>query len=282
MLAYRTEFSISLMAEVFKVSRGAFYAWLKRGRGGSASSQDRLLQKIRTIHADSRGLYGSRRIHAVLRERGHKVNVKRVQRLMRAAGIEGHHARRQVQTTQRSHHAHGIEDHVQRDFQCSRANKLWVADSTYLPIAKGFAYLAMIMDAYSRQIVGWSFGLKHDAALMLRALRNAANRGPCGGVIHHSDQGSQYTSKSYQRACTAYGLVQSTGSVGDCYDNALAESWFATLKREMKLSEKVYKASVLKDMLMDYIEGFYNTRRLHSALGYLSPVRYAKEARAAS
>ena len=265
------------MAEVLKVGRRGYYAWLQRSRdAGKSADDEKLLQRIRAIHADSRGLYGSRRVHAELCASKMKINLKAVQRLMRSVGLQGHHVRRKVMTTKRGRDTHGILDKVQRSFERSQPNELWVADSTYLPVRGGHAYLAVVMDACTRQVLGWAIDVRHDARLMLRALRMAASSGSVKGVIHHSDQGSQYTSGVYQQACRDYGLASSMGSVGDCYDNAMVESWFASMKRELKLSERLVDVAEMKARVIDYIECFYNTRRLHSSLGYQSPNAYAK------
>ena len=277
MLAHRAEFSICLIAEVFEVGRRGYYAWLQRGQRKARKAVDeKLLQRIRTIHTESRGCYGSRRVHAELRAAKVKVNLKAVQRLMRSVGLEGQHARRGVTTTQRGRRSHGIEDRVQRHFERSQPNELWVADTTYLPVRGGHAYLAVVMDACTRQVLGWAYDARQDTRLMLRALRMAASGGSVKGVVHHSDQGSQYASRAYQQVCREYGIVSSMGSVGDCYDNAMVESWFATMKRELRLPQRLVDISEMKATVIDYIEGFYNTRRVHSALGYRSPNAYAK------
>ena len=277
MRAHRAEFSISLMAEAMQVGRRGYYAWLKRDRDPAKQVADeRLLQRIRAIHADSRGCCGARRVHAALRASRITVNIKTVRRLMRSAGLQGRHARRKAATTRRGRRPRGVLDTVRRDFGRSRPNELWVADATYLPVRGGHAYLAVVMDACTRQVLGWVCDVKQDARLMLSALRMAASRGSVKGVAHHSDQGSQYTSRVHQKACRDYGIVPSMGSAGDCCGNAMAESWFASMKRELRLSQRLVGAGGMKALVTDYIEGFYNTGRVHSALGCQSPNAYAK------
>ena len=215
MWAHRAEFSVRLMAQVFEVGRRGYYAWLKRRQPTSAKVADeQLLQRIRAIHTDSGGCYGSRRVHADLQASKVKINLKAVQRLMRSMGLQGHHARQKVVTTQRSRRGHGIEDRVQRQFERSQPNELWVADTTYLPVRNGHAYLAVVMDACTRQVLGWALDVRQDTRLMLRALRMAASRGSVQGVVHHSDQGSQYASQSFQSMSRRHGIHQSMGSVG--------------------------------------------------------------------
>jgi putative transposase len=225
----------------------------------------------------SRWTYGSPRIHAELREEGICCSRKRVARLMRQAGIEGCHRRRSFRTTQRAAEAEQVPDLVQRNFKAEAPNQLWLADLTYVPTLAGFLFLAVVIDAFSRRVIGWAMGPRPTMQLVIEALDMAIwNRKADPGVIHHSDHGSQYTALTYGRRLEEAGLVSSRGSVGDCYDNALAEAFFATLECELIDRHIWVKRGEARRAIFDYIEGFYNPRRRHSALGYLSPAEFER------
>jgi putative transposase len=235
-----------------------------------------LLQRIREIHAASYGTYGTPRIHAELREAGARVGRKRIARLMRRAGIAGVGRRKRVQTTVRDRKARPAPDLVERDFGAEAANRLWVADITYVPTRAGFLYLAVVLDAFSRRIVGWAMATHLRAELVLEALDMALAQRRPETVIHHSDQGSQYTSIAFGQRCEKMGVRPSMGSVGDAYDNAMAESFFATLECELIDRQRFRDPAEARIAVFQFIEGWYNPRRRHSALGYLSPINYER------
>lgn len=223
-------------------------------------------------------LYGAPRIHAELVEDGVRCGRKRVARLMRAARIVGCHRRRAPRTTQREAGAVPAPDRVERQFSADASNQLWTADITYVPTWSGLLYLAVVLDVYSRRIVGWAMADHLRTELVVSALEMAIwNRRPVQGVIHHSDQGSQYTSIAFGQRCQTAGVVPSMGSRSDCYDNAITESFFATLECELLQRHTFRTHTEARTALFEYIEGFYNRQRRHSALGYLSPVAFERE-----
>lgn len=269
------------MARVLGVSTSGYYAWRKRKISRRALRDAWLLERIETIHTKSRGTYGAPRIHAELKEDGVRVGRKRVARLLRQAGLRGVSPRRFVQTTRRSERARPAPDLVERDFVVSTPNRLWVADITYVPTGAGFLYLAVVLDAWSRRIVGWAMERHLRTELVLDALDMAPweRRSPgIDGVIHHSDQGSQYTSIAFGERCAKHGVRPSMGSVGDAYDNAMCESFFGTLACELLDRTRFETTAEARRMIFDYIEGWYNPHRRHSALGYLSPRQFEQQA----
>jgi putative transposase len=276
--AEKAHHSVACLCGVLGVSRSGFYAWLGRGPSARARADGVLTEQIRAVHAASRGTYGVPRVHAELAE-AHEVRCgrKRVARLMRAAGLAGVCRRRGVRTTRRDDRDAPSADLVQRSFAASAPNRLWVADITYLPTWQGFLYLAVVLDAFSRRVVGWAMADHLRTELVLDALEMALwNRRPAGGVIHHSDHGCQYTSLAFGTRCRRAGITLSMGSVGDCYDNAMAESFFATLECELIARNRWRTHTEARMAVFDFIEGFYNPRRRHSALAYLSPAEYER------
>jgi putative transposase len=234
-----------------------------------------LLKRVRTVHATSRETYGSPRIHAELRATGSRHGRKRIARLMSAAALTGASRRRKgVTTTRRDKDARPAPDLVDRDFSAVGPDKLWVADITFVPTANGFMYLAVVLDAWSRKIVGWSMANHLRTGLVLDALEMAIGQRRPGDVIHHSDQGSQYTSLAFGSRCREAGVRPSMGSVGDAYDNAMCESFFATLECELLERRRFASQVEAKMACFSFIEGWYNPVRLHSALGYRSPMAY--------
>jgi len=237
-------------------------------------ADDALLRRLRTIHAVSRGTYGAPRVHAELRAEGRAVGKKRFARLMRAAGIVGVSRRRGVITTRRDRDARPAPDLVDRNFTADRPNQLWVADITYVPTMAGFLYLAVVLDAFSRRIVGWAMETHLRTELVLAALEMAIGQRRPGNVIHHSDQGSQHTSLAFGGRCQEVGVRPSMGSVGDAYDNAMCESFFATLECELLARRRFTSQAEARMAVFSYIEGWYNPARRHSAIRYLSPIAY--------
>jgi putative transposase len=279
--AEKAHFPIRFMCRRLGVSPAGYYAWLHRPPSARAQADARLSTTIQHIHQASRGTYGVLRIQAELAEdHGVRCGRKRVARLMRSAGLRGVCRRQGVRTTQRDQAAEVAHDLVQRAFRAEAPDRLWVADITYLPTWQGFLYLAVIVDACSRRVVGWSMADHLRTELVLDALEMALwNRRPGPGLIHHSDHGCQYTSLAFGRRLRQAQIVPSMGSVGDCYDNALAESFFATLECELLARTRWRTHTEARMAVFDYIETFYNRRRRHSALGYLSPAEYERRTR---
>jgi putative transposase len=278
MRRHQAELPISAMGRTLGVSTSGYYAWLEREASNHSLQDAWLLQEVEDIHAMSRGTYGAPRVHAELRARGVRVGKKRVARLMRSAGLQGASRRRwRPKTTTRDASMRPAPDLVERDFSVDRPNQLWVADITYVPTGQGFLYLAVVLDAFSRRVVGWAMEDHLRTELVLSALDMALEQRRPEGVIHHSDQGCQYTSFAFGRRCREQGVRPSMGSVGDCYDNAMCESLFATVECEFIERNDLPTRAVAKSRLFWFLEGWYNTRRLHSALGYLSPAEFERE-----
>ena len=244
----------------------------------SARAQEdaEITKQIREIHEGSRGTYGVPRIHAELQEEGIRVGRKRIGRLMRTGSMQGVSRRKGYKTTTKGRDRHGIPDLVERDFTASAPNQLWVADITYVPTWAGFVFLAVVLDVFSRKIVGWSMASHLRTSLVLDALNMAITQRKPDEVVHHSDQGCQYTSIAFGKRCKKAGVRPSVGSVGDCFDNAMCESVFATLECELLERTSFKTKSEAKMELFSFIEGFYNPRRRHSKLGYLSPDEFEK------
>jgi putative transposase len=274
--AERANHPISVMCRILGVSRSGFHAWERRAPSDRALSDAWLTDKIKDIHAANRGVYGAPRVHAELRlAHGVRVGRKRVERLMRRAGLSGLIPKRRGRTTIRVPGVRVADDLVQRQFRPADPNVLWVADITYLRTWQGWLYLAAVQDAYSRRIVGWSMADHMRSDLVVDALNMAiARRRPEAGLIHHSDQGSQFVSLAFGQAAGKAGIARSMGSRGDGFDNAVAESFFATLKKELIHRRSWPEREQLRREVFDYIEIFYNATRRHSTLGMLSPTRY--------
>lgn len=276
MKANQAEYRITMMCRVLGVSPSGYHAWRKRPVSQRARRDAELTDRIKTFHALSKGRYGSPNIHEDLKEEGIRVGRKRVARLMRQAGLRGVCRRKRFKTTTPGQEPISL-DLVHRNFQATGPNQLWVADITYVPTWSGFLFLAVVMDVWSRRIVGWSMANHLRTELVLDALEMAIQRRQPSDVIHHSDQGCQYTSYAFGKRCRQAGIRPSMGSVGDCYDNAMCESFFATLETEMIDRSKFKNRSEAKLAVFDFIEGWYNPRRRHSALGRRSPVRFERE-----
>jgi putative transposase len=267
---------VSLACRWLGVSRSGYYEWATRAPSQRALTDAWLTERIRAIHKAHRGVYGAPRIHADLRlAHGVRVSRRRVERLMRAAGISGLVRRKRGRTTISVPGVRVADDLVERRFRPDVPNVLWIADVTYLRTWEGWLYLAAVQDAYSRRIVGWSMADHMRSELVVDALQMAVSRRrPAPGLIHHSDQGSQYVSLAFGQAARDAGIARSMGSTGDCYDNAVAESFFATLKKELVHRRSWPTRRELTSDVFEYLEAFYNRVRRHSTLGYLSPVDY--------
>jgi putative transposase len=267
---------VSVCCRLLGVSRSGYYDWERRAPSDRALTDAWLTQKIERIHSDHRQVYGSPRIHADLRiAHGVRVGRKRVERLMREAGISGLQRRKRGRTTVSVPGVRVADDLVERQFRPAAANVLWIADLTYLRTWEGWLYLAAVQDAYSRRIVGWSMTDHMRAELVVDALQMAVvRRRPDPGLIHHSDQGSQYVSLAFGQAARDAGVARSMGSKGDCFDNAVAESFFATLKKELVHRRAWPTRRELTGEVFEYIEGFYNRVRRHSTLDMLSPMQF--------
>jgi putative transposase len=264
------------MCRLLGVSASGYYAWQTRPPSARALADEALVKRIREIHAVSRGTYGAPRVHAELVAHGRRVGRKRIARLMRAAGLSGASRRKAVRTTRRDSRARPAPDLVQRAFTADSPDRLWVADITYIPTWAGFLYLAVVLDAFSRRIVGWAMATHLRSQLVLDALDMALAQRRPNDVVHHSDQGSQYTSIAFGARCRQAGVRPSMGSVGDCYDNAMCESFFATLECELIDRRRLRSQAEARRAVFEFIEGWYNPRRRHSAIGYLSPINYER------
>ena len=276
MRAHQAKHSIAMMSRVLGVSASGYYAWLSRPASARSKKDAELLDQIRAVHDRSRGTYGAPRIHFELGEHGERVGRKRVARLMRKAHLAGVSRRKGTITTRRNGDRSPAPDLVERNFVAEGPDRLWVADITYIPTWAGFLFLAVVLDAWSRRIVGWTMGTNLKTELVLDALNMALEQRRPHGVIHHSDQGCQYTSLAFGQRCSEMGVRPSMGSVGDAYDNAMCESFFATLECEL-LDRMRFKNQVEARLaVFEFIEGWYNPSRRHSSLGYLSPINYER------
>ena len=281
MSANQAVFPIASMARVLGVSKAGYYAWLRRPSSAHAVADAALLKRVRTVHASSRQTYGAPRVHADLRAQGERHGRKRIARLMRDAGLVGAcHRHGGPTTTRRDKEARPAPDLVDRHFTAAGPNQLWIADITYLPTTTGFLYLAVVLDVWSRKVVGWSMANHLRAELVLDALEMAIGQRRPKDVVHHSDQGSQYTSLAFGKRCSEAGVRPSMGSVGDAYDNAMAESFFSTLEAELLSRRRFASQAEAKMACFSYIEGWYNPVRLHSGLGYRSPMAYEADMQA--
>jgi transposase InsO family protein len=255
------------------VSRSGFYAWRQRAPSARAQANRHLVHEIRRIHAEVDRTYGSPRMHPELRARGLACGRHRVARLMRANGIRAKQARRFRVTTDSHHRYARAPNRLARQFTVAAPNRVWMGDVTFLPTGAGWCYLAVLVDAFSRRVVGWAVGTQLTAALLRRALAQAvATRRPGPGLLHHSDQGVQYAAPAYQAALQQYGMVGSMSRRGDCWDNAVVESFFASLKVERLHERRFVTPEQVEAEVSDYIERFYNRQRRHSTLGHVTPV----------
>ena len=274
--AERANHSISLMCRLLGVSRSGFHAWERRPPSDRALADAWLGERIAVIHRESRGTYGSRRVHVALRQQGIRIGRKRVERLMRTRQLTGAVPRKRAKTTIRMPGVRPAGDLVGRDFAPSAPNQLWVADIKYIATAAGWLYLAAILDCFSRRVVGWSMRDDLRAELVVDALEMAVTRRqPRPGLIHHSDQGKQYVSLLFGERCREADVDVSIGCTS-AYDNAVAESFFASLTKDLLRRQQFRTRAEARSAVFDYIETFYNRLRLHSTLNYLSPSDYEK------
>jgi transposase InsO family protein len=273
--AEKALYPVRLLCEVLDVTRSGYYAWIDRPSSPKKIADAQLVVEIKAALVRGRGAYGSPRVHRELRAHGVRVGKKRIERLMRENGLEARQKRRFVHTTD-SRHEHPIAPNVlDRNFDVQAANQTWVGDVTYIPTSEGWLYLAILLDLFSRRIVGWATSATNDRELALRALDQALRaRRPAPGLVHHTDRGSPYASDDYRQVLEAHAIVASMSRTGDCYDNAVAESFFATLKAEHVDHEDFATRDIGTASIGDYIEKFYNCARRHSHVGYVSPIEF--------
>ena len=271
----RKYFPVPLMAKLLGVSPSGFHVWKKRGPSRREVEEYKLIRAIEEIHRSSRKTYGSPRIHAQLKGMGFDVNPKKVERLMRKFGIRAKTKRKFRVTTDSKHNLPVAENILNREFSPEAPNKVWAGDITYVWTKEGWLFLAVIVDLFSRQVVGWSMDERMTKELTLSALKmGLQRRKPPKGLLHHSDRGSQYASAAYRKLLEARGAVCSMSRKGNCWDNAVVESFFHTLKTELVHHECFETRDEARRKIFEWIEVFYNRQRLHSALGYKAPVQY--------
>jgi len=274
--AYQASYPIRTMCRVLEVATSGYYAWIRRPPSEHTQSDLLLGDRIDAIFRRSRSTYGRPRIHAELADDGIHVSGKRVARLMRNRNIYGASRRKTTITTIRDRDARPAPDLVERRFTADAPDQLWVADITNIPTWSGFLYLAIVLDVFSRRVVGWAMAAHMRKELVLDALNMAIFRRKPRGVVHHSDQGSQYTAIAFGLRCKEAGVRPSMGSIGDCYDNAMCKSFNATLECELLVKHRFKTLREAELAVFDFIEGWYNPHRRHSALGYLSPNNFER------
>ena len=274
---HRGQWTVGLMAQVLAVSLSGFYGWLKRPQSQRVQDDEVLTEKIIMFHCGSRCTYGSPRIHRDLQAAGHQVSRKRVARLMREAGIRGKAKRKYKTTTNSKHQRPKAENLVKQNFDAADPNALWASDITYISTAEGWLYLAVTLDLFSRKVIGWAFSERLTDELTLTALKMATQQRPTPAhLLHHSDQGVQYANAAFRAALDTSSILQSMSGKGNSYDNAVVESFFATLKTEEVEGAGYETRQQAKTSIFSYLEGFYNSERRHSSIGYLSPNDFEK------
>ena len=271
---HREEFDLEIMFRVLEVSKGGYYEWRKRPESTRSKERKALSEKIKTIHENSRNTYGAARVHACLLEEDEVCCKPVVASIMREQGLKGKRKGQVKQKTTNSKHTHPIaQNKLERAFDASKPDLKWASDITYLPTSEGWLYLAVTLDLFSRKIVGWSMSESLESKLVLDALEMARNsRNPAAGLLHHSDRGVQYAALDFQRALARLEAVQSMSRKGDCWDNAVVESFFASLKCELDLEDTIGSRAETRAIIFEWIEVWYNRERRHSSLGFLSPV----------
>jgi putative transposase len=271
----KAHFPVAVLCQAVGISRSAYYAWSRSTPSARKLANERVLAEIRAIHAEHKQRYGSPRIRIELRDRGYTVGKHRVARLMRDNGLRARPRRRFRRTTDSGHNLPVAPNLLERRFAASAPNQAWVGDITYIWTAEGWAYLAVLLDLYSRRVVGWALRDSLSRDLAIDTLRHAlARRRPPPGLVHHTDRGCQYASADYRRILERHGAACSMSAAGDCYDNAVAESFFATLKKELVHGCAFQTRSEAYDTISDYIENYYNAKRRHSAAQNLSPIDF--------
>jgi len=275
--AKKTTFQVNVMCRVFSVKESGFYAWCRRGESDRSKSDRALTETITDIFEAQRREAGAPRVHLALQQQGHRVGRKRVARLMSQHGLTPHRRRRYVATTDSSHAARVAPNLLQRNFTASAPNQVWVSDITYIPTVSGWLYLAVVLDLFSRRVVGWAMSDGMPAELVQDALRMAIrNRRPPRGLIFHSDRGVQYTARSVRRSLKAIGARQSMSRKGDCWDNAVAESFFGSLKQELVHHSRFVSQRHARAKISEYIEVFYNCIRIHTTNAGWPPAKYER------
>lgn len=278
MKAHAHEFNIERMAKIFNLSRSGYYRFICSKISARAQENDRLCQKIKRIHEASRQTYGSPRIHAELREEGEVCSRKRVSKIMKNSGIAAKMKKRFKATTRVNPKAVAAPNLLEQDFTAQKPNQRWVADFTYVATKEGWLYVATVLDLFSRRIIGLSMSERMTADLVVAALQQAlTHRGPVANLIHHSDQGSQYTSEHFQNLLKTHNIVASMSDAGNCYDNSAMESFYHTLKTEHVYFENYLTREQAKQSIFEYVEVFYNRKRRHSTLGFVSPEIFEKK-----
>ena len=273
----KTDWSVTRMCNALGVSRSGYYAWLKRGASDAEVRRGELAEQVAVIHAEVKARYGSPRVHAELVSRGHDCRVNTVAKVMRGAGIAAKPKRKFRRTTDSNHALPVAANVLDRQFDAGEPNAAWVADVTYVWTREGWLYLAVVVDLFSRLVVGWSMDATMTSRLVVDALEMAvAGRQPASGLVAHSDRGCQYASEHHRRVLAGAGLVCSMSRQGNCWDNAPAESFFATLKKELVHGEDYATREEAKASIFEYVEVFYNRVRRHSSLGYLTPAEYER------
>jgi len=274
--AEKASYPVTVLCELLGVSRSGFYAWQDRAPSARAQEDARLAAEIAAVHGASRKTYGSPRVHAQLAHNGVHVSRKRVARLMREKGLAARRRRRFRKTTDSTHDLPVAPNVLQREFTSSETNEAWVGDITYVWTEEGWLYLAVLLDLFSRRVVGWATSSSLDRGVALAALEAAIrSRTPAAGLVHHTDRGCQYASHDYRKRLADALVERSMSRKGDCWDNAVAESFFATIKGECLDHERFPTRHAATAVIAEYIDVFYNHQRLHSTLGYVSPVEYA-------
>lgn len=273
--AHAGQFSVAWMCRLLGVAPSGYYAWRRRPPSARMRSDQALMPRVRAAFTASKGRYGSPRVHAELRAAGLRVGRHRVARLMRTGGLRARPRRRYVVTTQSRHKRPIARNLVKRQFEVAAPNRVWVADLTYLRTATGFVYLAVVLDLFARRVVGWKVSRDADAGLVVEALRRALALRPAPtGLIHHSDRGVHYACSEYRDLLDGNGITCSMSRKGDCWDNAVAESFFSSLAFELERDARWYDVHDVERDLVEYIDGYYNTTRRHSHNLYLSPIDF--------
>lgn len=270
-------YPVALLCEVFQVSRPGYYSWCKRGKSARQEEYERLIPVVLDAHRSSRGTYGARRISEEIEDVGVRCGRSKAKTLMKLAGVEARQKKKFKVTTDSKHNWPVAPNLLNREFQAEAPDRVYVSDITYIWTQEGWLYLAIVLDLFSRQIVGWSLNRRMSRKLVMDALRMAIwRRKPARGLIFHSDRGSQYCSNDFQELLTVHGMASSMSRKGDCWDNAVAESFFGSLKTERVFFSNYKNREEARADIVDYIEMFYNSRRRHSSLGYLSPRDFEK------